>query len=111
MVGPLGEQFGIVYTLSPTKNLLATHEHVVGVGGDGVVGVGHGVERPDRQRVLVEDIKVGVVFGLHQSTQKFLRRRTQVLFFADNHARLFEHFSGLGVLEHQWRFQESKRFN
>lgn len=71
VLGPLLQEGRVVDPLCPGQDLLPPHEHVVGVGPLGVVGVGHGVERADGQGELVKDVEIGVVLGLDQSGKKW----------------------------------------
>ena len=59
--GPFGEELGVVDPLGARQDLLAPHEHVVGVAPAAVARVRHRVEGPHRQRVLVQDEEVRVV--------------------------------------------------
>lgn len=58
----LRQQVGVVDTLGAGQDFLAAHEHVVGVGEEGVLGRGHGVGGADGEGKLVQDVEVRVVF-------------------------------------------------
>lgn len=55
------EILGVVDTLSSRKDFFASHEHVVGVGIFGIVGVRHSVEGTNCERELVQNVEVSVV--------------------------------------------------
>jgi hypothetical protein len=69
---PLHEEVRVVDTLRAGEDLLAAHEEIVRVGQGRVDRVGHGVERSDGERELVEDEVVGVVFFPYQSAEELL---------------------------------------
>mmetsp|Transcript_9067 Transcript_9067/g.16351 ORF Transcript_9067/g.16351 Transcript_9067/m.16351 type:complete len:204 (-) Transcript_9067:1255-1866(-) len=77
--GALCEQLGFVDALRARDDLLAADEDVEGVGVIVVVGAGHGVERADGEGVAVEEVKVGAILFLHQSTQSALHLGVQVI--------------------------------
>lgn len=68
----LFEQGGVVDTLSPAEDLLATHEEVVTVGVVGVITTRHRVEGTCVLRVSVQHVEIRIVHLLHDGTQ-FLR--------------------------------------
>ena len=84
-LGTLREKLGVMDTLGSRDNFLSTDEDIEGVGellsvslGNdryGVLGVGHGVERTDGQRELVQDVEVGVVLLLDETTELLLHGR------------------------------------
>ena len=65
--GSLAQKVRIVDTLSSGQDLLSAHKHVVRIGPLVVVGIRHGVKRTNRQRELVQDVKVRVVLLADQS--------------------------------------------
>jgi hypothetical protein len=69
---PLDQKVGIVNTLSTGQDLFTAHEEIVRVGQGRVLGVRHGVEWSDGEGELVEDVIIGVVFLLDQSTEPLL---------------------------------------
>jgi hypothetical protein len=74
------EQFRVVDTLCAGADLLAAHEHVVGVGKKGIGGRWHGVGWANREWELVERVEVGVVLLENQlAEQLFLRCPTFAL--------------------------------
>lgn len=106
MFSSFNQIFRVVDTLSAWKNFFASHEHVVWVGIFGIVGIGHGVERTNRQRELVQHVKVSIVLGLHQSTQELLIRGWQIFLVTRFNASFTQHAYGLMELELEWWFQE-----
>jgi hypothetical protein len=106
MFRTLNEVLRVVDSLSTGQNLLAAHEHVVGVGIFGVVRVGHGVEGPDGQRELVQDVEVSVILCLHQTTEKLLVWRRQILLIARLNSSFAQHRHRLVELELEWRLEE-----
>ena len=88
----LDEVVGVVDTLSAREDLLSAHEEVVRVGvflksavtvlnTYGVLGIGHGVERTDSKRELVQDEVVGLVLFADQTTEELLILGTDVSLF------------------------------
>lgn len=61
-----------MHSLSTREDLFPSHEEIVRVGKLGVLGVGHGVERSDGEGELVEDVVVGPILFLDESTEPFL---------------------------------------
>lgn len=106
MLGTFYEIIWVVDTLSARQNFLASHKHVIRVGIFGVVGVGHRVERPDREWELVQDVKISVVFGLHQPSEQLLVWCRHVFFVTHLNASVTQHFHALVELEPEWRFKE-----
>lgn len=83
LLHPLDQEVSIMDPLRPAHDLLAAHEEVVavavaavGVLGAGVesgrVRRGHGVEGPDGERVLVQDVEVCVVFLEDEAAEALL---------------------------------------
>ena len=87
-LGSLSEEVGIVDSLGSRDDFLSANEDIVGVGEllevenrarhYGVLRVGHRVEGTNGERELVEDVEVGVVLLLHETTELFLHRRAQI---------------------------------
>jgi hypothetical protein len=69
LLHPLDQEFRIMDTLRPRQDLFPSHEEIVRVGQGRVRGVGHGVERSDGERELVEDVVVGAVLFLDESAE------------------------------------------
>jgi ABC-type lipopolysaccharide export system ATPase subunit len=86
--GALHQQVHVVDTLRAGDDLLAADEQVVAVGPAGVVRVGHRVEGPGAQGVLVHDVEVGAVLLGHQLAKQLLVRRGDVLVSGSVDARL-----------------------
>jgi hypothetical protein len=99
MLGAFCEQLRVMHTLSPTDYLLAPHEHVVRIRLFGVVRVGHGIEGPHSQRVLVQNVKIGIVFGLDQASQQLLGGGAQIFLGSYFHASFRKKFPAVLVLE------------
>lgn len=84
-LGTLREELGVMDTLGSRDDFLSTDEDIEGVGellpmsharnGNGVLGVGHGVEGTDGQRELVQDVEVGVVLLLDETSELLLHGR------------------------------------
>lgn len=68
----------IIYWYHTSKFYLAPDEDVERIAVLGVTRAGHGVERPNFQRVLVHHEKVRLVLVGHQVTQLLLVLRRQV---------------------------------
>jgi hypothetical protein len=69
LLHPLDQEFRIVDSLRTGQDLFTSHEEIIRVGQGRVGSVGHGVERPDGERELVEDVVVGAVLFLDESTE------------------------------------------
>lgn len=63
------EEFCIVDTLRTRADFLPTHEQIVGVGEEGVVGRWHGVSGSDSERELVKRVEVGAVLFEHEAAE------------------------------------------
>jgi hypothetical protein len=72
LLHPLDQELGVVDSLSAGQDLFTSHEEIVRVGQGRVGGVGHGVEGSDGKGELVEDVVVGAVLFLDQSTEPSL---------------------------------------
>ena len=78
-LGTLFNHVGFVNTLGATQNLLAADKEIVRIGQLGVLWVGHGVERTDREGVLVHEEKISAVLFGHQVTELLFIQGTQVV--------------------------------
>ena len=96
--GTLGEEVGVVDALRPGQDLFASHEHVVRVAPAPVLRVGHRVEGPHRQRILVHDEVVCVVLRRRRSghTQRHhtTRRRNEHTGYNEHKANKQRRFPG-----------------
>lgn len=69
LLHPLDQEFRVVDSLRTGQDLFPSHEEIIRVGQGRVGSVGHGVERSDGERELVEDVVVGAVLFLDESTE------------------------------------------
>lgn len=76
-----------------------------------IMRIGHRVEWPNGQREFVQNVEVGVVFGLHQTTEQFLIWCGEILFVAHFDAGLTQHCHTLRKFQFQWWLQELERLH
>ena len=110
----LHEHRMVMHALRTRDDLLAAHEHVERVGEllrrrqVRSLGVGHRVERPDREWVLIHHEEIGAELLLHDVAKLFLDGRGEVVELALlllGHARLAQQRDALGERDAQRRLR------
>src|SRR3989338_4077595 len=80
LLGPLGQQLGIMDALGSRHNLLTSHEEIIRVAPPSIIRIRHRVERAHFQWKLVQHVEISVILLSDQVAQDLLAFSIEIIF-------------------------------